>query len=383
MDSCLILDGGLGTTVEELDSGATQHPLWSGKLLKDDPRLLVKTHLSFLEAGADVIETATYQSCLAAFARAGYTKEEARSSMLSAVTLVEDAITQFEQSSGTRRRPLMALSLGPYGAQITQEYGGIYPPPYGPSVPSATSHITSFSSREEEVAAKLALSDWHFGRLKVYADSPHHWNKLSFIAFETIPLLREGRAIRHAMGRLKELVTDRGLTWHKWWISFVFPGGRFPEAKQGGGRILPQQIAYQMLRPAEESGKSFSLPDGIGVNCTNLRFIHGIVQEYAEGLRQVADLTPPILVLYPDGGLEYDVHTKLWRALEEHVDDAGKGGMNEPWAQKLAAEAQQCMRMTWNEHLVWSGLIVGGCCKTTPSDIRTLKEIASSLQLLG
>lgn len=46
--------------MEELDKDATHHPLWSGKLLKDNPKLLFDTHVRFLEAGADIIETATY-----------------------------------------------------------------------------------------------------------------------------------------------------------------------------------------------------------------------------------------------------------------------------------------------------------------------------------
>ncbi|KZO95682.1 Homocysteine S-methyltransferase [Calocera viscosa TUFC12733] len=373
---CLILDGGLGTTVEELDSGATQHPVWSGKLLNDDPELLVKTHLRFLEAGADVIETATYQSCFTAFARAGYTQEEARSSMLSAVTIAERAIAQFEQSSGRRRRPLIALSFGPYGAQIAQEYRGIYPPPYGPSLGSTSSHETAFDTSKEELAAELALADWHFEPLRIFADSPHHWNMVSFVAFETIPLLREGRAIRRAMERLKELTAERGLAWPKWWISFVYPKGTFPEVKPGGEQILPSEIARQMLEPSGEAGKYFSAPDGLGINCTHMRFLHDIVLGYADGLQQVSDLTLPILVLYPDGGLEYDTKTKVWQAPHVHADKAGGNQVEnkESWGRMLAEEGRQCVLMTRSGRLVWSGIIIGGCCKTTPEDIGTLKQ---------
>ena len=36
-------------------------PLWSGKLLRSDPQLLEAIHLDYLNNGADIIITASYQ----------------------------------------------------------------------------------------------------------------------------------------------------------------------------------------------------------------------------------------------------------------------------------------------------------------------------------
>ncbi|EJU04524.1 Homocysteine S-methyltransferase [Dacryopinax primogenitus] len=374
---CLILDGGLGTTIEELDEQVTHHPLWSGKLLHDNPELLVDTHLRFLEAGADVIETATYQSCLPTFVRAGYEQEEAQASILSAITLAEEAIRRFEQSSGTHRRPLVALSLGPYGAQITQEYGGIYPPPYGPSIGAniLPAPETSFASPEEEVLAELALTQWHFDRLLLFATSPSHWNSISYIAFETIPLLREGRAIRRAMTRLRPMAEARGLIWPKWWISFVFPEGKFPEVKTSGEPILPQDIANAMF-DAEDERRNILIPDGIGANCTKLQFLKPIIIGYGEGLHRSSKGRPPELVLYPDGGYHYDTNEGAWQAPHLNRDGTERraDGVLEPWARSVARIGAWGAQMTYAGRPMWSALIVGGCCKTLPLDIAALKR---------
>jgi homocysteine S-methyltransferase len=50
-----------GTTLEDvLNVHISDTPLWSAKLLVEDPEVLIKAHLAFLEAGATVIQTATY-----------------------------------------------------------------------------------------------------------------------------------------------------------------------------------------------------------------------------------------------------------------------------------------------------------------------------------
>ena len=57
--SQLILDGGLGTTLERERRKDINSPLWSSVLLSTDPASIEDVHLAFLEAGADVILTGT------------------------------------------------------------------------------------------------------------------------------------------------------------------------------------------------------------------------------------------------------------------------------------------------------------------------------------
>ena len=65
----LLLDGGLGTTLEEEHgvqfSSAT--PLWSSHLLLSAPETLLEVQENFARAGADIILTATYQASFQGF----------------------------------------------------------------------------------------------------------------------------------------------------------------------------------------------------------------------------------------------------------------------------------------------------------------------------
>lgn len=56
----VVLDGGLGTLLEAL-GGDVASPLWSARVLRDDPAAVRGAHAAFVEAGAEVVITASYQ----------------------------------------------------------------------------------------------------------------------------------------------------------------------------------------------------------------------------------------------------------------------------------------------------------------------------------
>ena len=57
----VILDGGLATTLES-DGADLDDPLWSTIVLLEEPLRVSVAHRAFVEAGADIIATATYQA---------------------------------------------------------------------------------------------------------------------------------------------------------------------------------------------------------------------------------------------------------------------------------------------------------------------------------
>lgn len=57
----VVLDGGLASTLQASGHEVDGHPLWSAKLLHDNPGAIVEAHAKFIEAGADVLITASYQ----------------------------------------------------------------------------------------------------------------------------------------------------------------------------------------------------------------------------------------------------------------------------------------------------------------------------------
>src|ERR1044071_3554680 len=81
-----VLDGGLATQLEVRGLDLTD-PLWSARALIDAPALVGAVHRDYLEAGADVIATATYQATLPGLAARGLHAAEAGRVLLSGVAL--------------------------------------------------------------------------------------------------------------------------------------------------------------------------------------------------------------------------------------------------------------------------------------------------------
>jgi homocysteine S-methyltransferase len=112
------LDGGLGTTLEEGGADLSS-PTWSARLLVDEPAVLVAAHRAFVDAGAEVVLTASYQLAAESLRRAGRDGRDEAPLLARSVELARDA------ADG---RALVAGSLGPWGALIGggAEYVGRY-----------------------------------------------------------------------------------------------------------------------------------------------------------------------------------------------------------------------------------------------------------------
>ena len=148
----LVLDGGLGSELERYGCNL-QHKLWSAKILMDQPDIIKKIHISYLAAGADIIQSSGYQATVAGFKGLGYGTEEAIELVKLSVRLAVQARNEFLEakatgaltlrgitlgeetpdgvryfSEGALPKPLVAASVGPYGAFLADgsEYRG-YP----------------------------------------------------------------------------------------------------------------------------------------------------------------------------------------------------------------------------------------------------------------
>ncbi|KAJ7502498.1 Homocysteine S-methyltransferase, partial [Mycena galericulata] len=376
-EQVVILDGGLGTTLEQTFGLDISHtPLWSAKAAIEHPEVIVDAHLAFLRAGARVILTSTYQCSLFTFEKAGYAAADARILMSKCVQLATEAKARFseERKSPSLERdegPIkIALSLGPFGAGLTpaQEFDGYYPPPYGPrAYTPGPGNRNAFNAkddggRREEAEATQALARFHFERLCIFADDEATWDALELIAFETVPLVREIRAIRMAMASLEE----RGVKIKPWWISFVFPGGVFPETSDegdGDGVRVRSVVAAALGNASLASAPRYlPSPSALGINCTQMEMIPGILVEMEDAVQEffVQGQGRPWLVVYPNGGDTYDPISQTWV-----VQD--KGAI---WAEKFAEIVAKIPPRG-----VWAGVIAGGCCRTGPEDIGLLSQL--------
>jgi S-methylmethionine-dependent homocysteine/selenocysteine methylase len=100
------LDGGLSTALEELGADLND-PLWTARILRDDPELVLAAHRAFVDAGAEVVIAASYQAPL---------------------ELLGESV-RIARRAGV----LVAAGVAPYGAFLAggQEYTGDYEVPAG------------------------------------------------------------------------------------------------------------------------------------------------------------------------------------------------------------------------------------------------------------
>ncbi|MEX0846642.1 MAG: homocysteine S-methyltransferase family protein, partial [Ilumatobacteraceae bacterium] len=111
-----VVDGGLSTALESLG----HHPaglLWTAQLVIEQPEVVVAAHRLFVDAGAEVIITSSYQASVAGFENAGVSRSEAVRALAST--------TELARRSGAAT---VAASVGPYGATLGDgsEYHGRY-----------------------------------------------------------------------------------------------------------------------------------------------------------------------------------------------------------------------------------------------------------------
>ena len=340
----LILDGGLGTTLEDeyqVAFSSAETPTWSSHLLISSPETLSRAHRSFVEAGADIILTATYQASFDGFCRTHqhdvearevkgkrcYSQEEAKEIMRSAVFLARDAF-------GSRKK-LVALSLGAYGATTipSTEYTGNYPP---------------------QMSDRFALERWHAQRVMAFEGHQQTWHEIDLVAFETLPKVDEIHAVREAMSLLSRQ--------KPFWISCVFPNDddKLPD----GSEVSDVIRAMLGQRPSTPSVMSHPpVPMGVGINCTKLQKLKGLIRKY-ENAAAFMPMPLPHLVIYPDGALDsrYDATSQQW------VTHKNPATMMK-WDEEMFNMVREVQ--TRNK---WAGIIVGGCCKTQPHNIAQLRK---------
>ena len=112
-----VLDGGLSTALEAAGHNL-RDVLWTARLLVDAPDAVVAAHRSFVEAGAEVLISASYQASVAGLVAAGCTDSVARGVIRDSTDLARRVDPSV----------CVAASIGPYGAVLGDgsEYDGRY-----------------------------------------------------------------------------------------------------------------------------------------------------------------------------------------------------------------------------------------------------------------
>lgn len=277
----LILDGGLATEFEA-QGADLRGGLWSARCLRESPDLVRSVHTRYLEAGADCIATASYQATFEGFRAAGESDEGAADLMWRSVALACEARDAFwrrelavrepttrerttrESASGEsdraadnlRLRPLVAASIGPYGAYLADgsEYTGDYD------------------------LDEAGLIDFHRRRWHLLATAG-----ADLVACETVPSAAEARA-------LQRLLHETPAAWA--WVSFCC---------RDGDHLADGTELEAALRPLADDPQIVAL----GVNCVAPHLVDSLIAH-------VRAVTAKPVVVYPNSGEIYEAGSGGW-----------------------------------------------------------------------
>lgn len=195
-----VTDGALATELERTGF-AIDDPLWSALALMEAPERVYGVHRSYLEAGADIITTASYQGSIPGFMKKGCTRTEAVHLLRLSVAIARKARDDYEAETG--RHALVAASVGPYGAYLAD--GSEYRGQYG---------LTG---------AELAA--FHRERLAILMEAGP-----DLLACETLPCLMEAEALADCLAPYPPGCA---------WISFPARTGAIPAAAMTRGNARP------------------------------------------------------------------------------------------------------------------------------------------------
>ena len=258
-----LIDGGLSTAIERL-GGDVSGQLWTAGLAVTDPDKLLAAHRSFVEAGAEVIATASYQCDARAFESFGYDATRGRR-VLADMTALARRATQ-----GTSTR--VAASVGPFGASLANgsEYTGRYGVEWS------------------------VVEHYHREKLRILVDSGP-----DLVAVETIPLAREAQLIA-------DLLVEYGAP--PTWFSF-------------GCADAHRTYGNDDLGVAVRGVSDYPNLVAVGVNCVAPATVSGALRT----IRQAIGDRP--LIAYPNHGRVWDAVARTWTgddataSIDDSVDE--------------------------------------------------------------
>ena len=282
-----VLDGGLATELEKRGHDISGK-LWSAQVLLEDPGAIEQLHYDYLKAGADIIITSSYQLTFQGMKEAGYTHEQAEDafqrSVLVAVNARDRYLAELNEDLTEDRQPLIAASIGPYGAYLANgsEYTGAYQ-----------------LGQPEQLMFELYR--FHVGRFELLARSD-----VDLIAFETVP--SSGESV--VLDTLRREHSDVPV-----WLSYSCRNNR----------QMNDEADIELV--AEPLGDDPKNVVALGVNCTASSFIANLLTQ----LRTVWN--GPVLT-YPNSGEGWDAEHRCWvgendaEHFAEHAREWVKAGAN-------------------------------------------------------
>lgn len=259
-----VLDGGFSSQLSRhVGDRVDGDPLWTARFLQTNPDDIKNTHRDFLQAGAELIMTSTYQASVGGFVRhLGINADDAYKLIGRAVDLAKEARDAYVEEFRPDCKPLIVGSVGPYGAHLHDgsEYSGNY----------------------ADITPKETIKEWHRSRFQALVEGG-----VDLLALETLPCQKEAEAL---LELLKEFPNTKA------WMSFSCKDGK---------SLSHGEDFQTVLKKCWEASEGQLI--AIGVNCCNPCYIESLLQGINDDRKQA----PIPFVVYPNSGEKY-IKTVGW-----------------------------------------------------------------------
>ena len=287
-----VIDGSMSSLLERYGADLND-PLWTAKVLLEQPELVKRVHTAYFRAGADCGITCSYQATIAGLMKKGLTEAQSEEVIKNSVEIFLQAREEWweeEGKSAHRAWPLCLGACGPYGAYLADgsEYRGNY----------------GIGAEE--------LRGFHFRRAQLLWEAG-----ADMLLFETQPSLGETLVET-------DIAAELGAPC---WVSYSCKD----EAHTCEGQDIADCARAMAQRPCVKV---------IGVNCTAPHLIEPLITR----IKSACGL--PIAV-YPNSGKTYDPLTKTWTG---KGDAAGFGESAVRWFGAGASAVGGCCT-TSDEHI--------------------------------
>eukprot|EP00978_Attheya_sp_CCMP212_P040772 scaffold226276_cov55-Attheya_sp.AAC.1 len=319
-----LLDGGVSTYLESILRRPFEHrSLWSSSLLlsSEGREAIRQCHLDFFRAGSDLASTVTYQC--------NYLPQHSNFDMDSmlrkGVQLTREAAEIVAAEDGRPR--FVVASIGCYGSALAD--GSEYTGNYG--------DITH-----------NGLVDFYERKVKILLEE-----KPDILAFETIPYFGECDAV---VTVLKAIVQDtpKLLGSTTTWLSLAC---RDACTLNDGTHIS------RVLDDIDRLDPNCDYVHGIGINCCSFVHVKDLVQLIVQHMTVTNKSAPKrAIVIYPNSGEEWDAEQSQWK------EESGFSS-----SQQFADTILEAVRTIKKQNMDIP-IIVGGCCRTSPTTVQTLRK---------
>lgn len=315
----LILDGALATYLETLGADISSS-LWSASILISQPDLIHKTHLDYYRELCILPKPHDTNTNFPTGAGANIAITASYQASIPGLT-AHLGLTS-SQAAAIVRTCVQLAQTARSSFLASQPPSSIPEPlfiagsvgPYGAFLANGSEYTGSYSLPVNE------MKDFHRGRIQALVDA-----RVDLLACETIPSKGETEA-------LLELLRDEFPDTEAW---FTFT---LRDAEHIADGTSLAEIAELFKGVEKVVGLGFNcVPDGLALSA----------------LENLQPLTQKVLVVYPNSGEQWNARAREW-----------EGSRTE--GSTLAQKTVQ-----WRD--AGAGM-VGGCCRTTPDDIKTMRD---------